>query len=273
MNPIRTLLAASAIGLAALAPVAAEAADKGPGIDALREFRKGAPNKGVVQNRFFAKKERFELAPVLGLVPNNPFARRFVGGVLFGYHFNEQLSAQAVISYSPDLGEADLKGLTKTLVRIAQTSTQGANFQQPLDKITLATTLVACWAPFYGKINLIGETVLNFDLYGVAGLGLVAKANYFARYDADAPPGEVPVRIDPEGNEAQVGPVLGAGFNFFLNQTVALKIDLRSMLYVDKKPEYDATVPVDDSRLYNHMTATVGVSFFFPKMKPRMLNF
>jgi hypothetical protein len=74
--------------------------------------------------------------------------------------------------YAPDLGEEDLKELTSTLVQIANDSSKKGAFQQPLNKMILGATFDVRWAPVYGKLNLIGEKVLNFDFYGVAGLGL-----------------------------------------------------------------------------------------------------
>jgi len=245
----------------------ASAAPKGPGIDAITQFRKGKPKIPVVQNRFFVKSNRFEIAPMFGYVPNNPFARRFVGTVGFSYHFTEQISAQGVLSYSPDLGEQDLKGLTKTLIRIARSGTGNQNFQQPLDKVTLSFSAVAIWAPLYGKINLLGEKVVSFDFYLVGGVGLNVRTLYAAQYDdSDGQPG---VLLESKGNKPGPGPVIGAGTNFFINQTVALKLDARFNFYVGDKPQYDPNDPVEGKRFYNNFVLGAGISFFFPKMPRR----
>ena len=249
------------------APIA-NAAPQGPGIDAIEQFRKGKPKPPVVQNRFFLKSSRFEIAPVFGYVPNNPFARRFVFGTTIGYHFTEQLSAQAMINYSPDLGTQDLKGLTKTLVRIARTGTGDAEFQQPLDKVTLSFSAVAVWSPLYGKINLIGEKVVNFDFYMVGGFGLNVKSNYAAQFDNSVEGGEV--KLLETGNDPGPGPVIGTGTNFFINQTMALKLDARFNFYLGDTPQYDPDVPPTGKRLYNNFVLATGVSFFFPRMKPRV---
>lgn len=248
---------------------------EGPGTDALEVHRSGQANRGVVQNRFFLKSERFELAPQLGYVPNNPFARRFVGGVTVGYHLSETFGAEAQLSYSPDLGKNDLKGLTTTLVKIADSGDGNAKFQQPLDKITLAAAFAARWAPLYGKINLIGETVLNFDMYGVAGVAMLSKVDYIATLEsggANLPHPEA-VHLEKRGNSVKVGAHVGFGLNFFLNQTVALKLDARFNLYPDLLPQYDPDVPQTKQRLYTNFVTSAGVSFFFPKMKPRLYNF
>lgn len=267
--------------LAAVAAVAvlfaASPAEAGsPGLDAKDQFRHGHAPPDAVQNRFFLKTERFELAPQFGYVPNNPFSKRFVGTLQLSYHFNENLAAEGTFSYSPDAGIADLKNLTNTLVQIAHTGQGSTDFEQPLDKTVLSFGAAAKWAPLYGKINLVGETVLNFDLYGVAGLSVLSRAQYAAVYNEDAPDGVVPVLLETRGNAASVAPLVGAGMNFFLNQLIALKIDARSAFYVAPVPDYQPDVPNETDgqmRLYNNFTAGVGISVFVPKMKPRLYDF
>ena len=80
------------------------AAETGGGASALEIHRSGRTVERVVQNRFFVKQERFQVAPVLGYVPNNPFAKRYVGGILVSYHYNEEMAFEGSITYSPDLG-------------------------------------------------------------------------------------------------------------------------------------------------------------------------
>ena len=253
-------------------------AQAGPGQEALAEFQGDFKEKNVVQNRFFLKEKRFELAPVLGYVPNNPMVKRYVGGVLLGYHFSETLGAGAQLLYSPDLGEDDLKGLAKTLVNIAASGESNVQFQQPIDKMTLGATFSANWAPVYGKINLIGERVINFDLYGVLGLGLLSINEYYAQYDEEKEKqGITPsTTLTTPVAKSRVPFNVGVGMDFFLGGSVALKIDARNYLYIDKKPDYDPdTVDPEESesRLYNNFIASVGVGIYFPRMKPRQYDF
>lgn len=269
-------LLASILGvLAAVSPSDAEAAES-PGLEAISDFREGKDTRQAVANRFFLKQQRFEISPMIGYVPNNPFARRIVGGLGLGYHLTETLSAQAVVGFSPDAGEGDLKGLTGVLLDRAYAADQdnAQSFQQPLDKVQLQASFGVAWAPVYGKINLVGETVLNFDFYGAAGIGMVSKQNYAAVYDTAATPdqqlaGDI-VLLQTLDSEVKVAPSIGVGANFFLNQFMAFKIDARSSFYVDNKPQYDPDIPQPEQRLYNNFVASGGLAFFFPKMKPRL---
>jgi outer membrane beta-barrel protein len=260
------------LGLTLVSPFAS-AAPKGPGIDAIKQFRQGKPKLPVVQNRFFVKANRFELSPMFGYVPNNPFAQRFVGGIGFTYHFTENIAAQGMFTYSPDLGVQDLKGLTKTLLNIARTGSGGETFQQPLDKVTLSFSANVVWSPLYGKLNLIGETVVNFDFYFVAGFGLNVRTLYAATHEGVDEAGQIVIGLDNRGAKPSPGPVVGTGMNFFLNQTMTFKLDARFNFYVGDKPQYQSG-PCDrdecqGKRLYNNFILGTGVSFFFPKMKRR----
>ncbi|MBA2319808.1 MAG: outer membrane beta-barrel domain-containing protein [Deltaproteobacteria bacterium] len=273
MPLLSTATAMLALGL--LAAPSASAADS-PGASALEDYRTGKKVPKAIENRYFLKEGRFELAPHFGYVPNNPLAVRYVAGAFLTYHLNETISFGGDISYSPDLGEQDLKGLVGVLLdRAFNASANNTEFQQPLDKVTLSAQFGVNWAPIYGKINLLGETVVNFDFYLFAGAGFFSKTNYVAVYDpSGVATGDV-VALQPATtpNEQKVGPVIGLGQNYFITQSLALKLDARSAFYVDNKPQYDPAVPVTEQRLVNNFTASIGLGVYFPAMKPRLYEF
>jgi outer membrane beta-barrel protein len=240
-----------------------------PGIEALEAFRTGAASRNPVKNRFFLKAKRFELTPTLGIVPNNPFVRRFTASLGFGYHFSEVLSVAGMFSYAPDLKEDDLKGLTDILLERASSD----DFQQPLDKVTLAATFGVQVAPFYGKINILGETVLNFDLYAFLGIGMLVQNEYFAKENPDAQSMSEFVELSQAVSEVRFAGTLALGANFFVSQTVAVRLDGRFAMYGDDKPIYDLNDPPTGQRFVTMFTASAGVSIFFLKMKPRLYDF
>ena len=219
----------------------------------------------AVQNRFFLKQERYEFSPILGFVPNDPMVNRFTIGMLVAYHFSESIAAEGAFIYSPDLGTADVKGLTRTLVQIAEQGSASVDFQQPLDKMELGATFAARWSPVYGKISLIGEGVLNFDVYGVAGIGMLSTNVYYATYDPASG-----IALGTPDPTFRIPVNLGMGINFFLNQQATFKIDMRSYLYTGPVPQYDPTTTEPGERLYNTLVTSFGASVFFPKMKQRM---
>lgn len=266
---IRTALMAL-LGLAAVGSEAA-AADAHPGAEALQEMRDGPPKPNPVLNRFFLKGKRFEIAPMFGYIPNNPFSRRYMGTVGFGYHFNEQLAVHGFFSFAPDAGKSDVKSLAVILLDRANDPA----FRQPYDKSTLMTTFGVTYAPVYGKINLLGETVVNFDFYAFAGVGMVLQNRYFARQNPDAittRPADYLIE-EFERTDVRVAPALGIGGNFFITQFLALKIDGKFHFIPDDQPVYNPAEPPEGMRLVTLFTASVGVSIFFPKMKPRLYDF
>ena len=137
-----------------------------------------------------------------------------------------------------------------------------------------ARVLIASRAGAEGLNIQFCSTVLNFDLYGSLGAGIVSKRNYVATYDEAATEEQRAVgdimALQFIENEVKVAPSIGLGATFFLNQFMALKLDARSAFYVDNKPQYDPDIPVAEQRLYNNFVMSAGLGFFFPKMKPRL---
>ena len=220
----------------------------------------------VVQNRFFLKEGRFEITGAGGYVPNNPMVTRFAGSLFGAYHINEKFAGEFAFMYFPDLGSNDLKGLTQKLVEIANNRSNAGSFEQPVEKMLLDASFAGRWSPIYGKINLIGENVLNFDFYFTGGLGMISSKAYYAYADGDV------ISLRYTGRETHVPLNAGLGLNIFVNQSVAVKIDARSFIYRGPAPKYDPDEQ-DQYRIYNDIVTSVGVSYFIPKMKPRMMDF
>lgn len=278
-SPLHLMLACLVAFAAAFTPASAWASDH-PSTAALDAMRGKEASKNVIQNRFFLKQNRFEIAPAGGYVPNNAFVSVAVGGAFLAYHFNEAVAVEGLLLYAPNTGDAGVKNLTRTLVAIAYEGDDDSKFQQPLDRLQLGAIFSARWAPVYGKINLIGEGVLNFDVYGTAGIGLLLITKDYAKINPEYANGtsEEPVLLESGSKpDANIAVNLGIGFDFFLSQSLALKLDARSQLYVAEEPDYGnlkGGEPEDlGNRLYNTFITSVGVAIFIPKMKPRIYNF
>lgn len=269
---LNKLLLAASLGAAIAGPAwAADSDDTPPGVEALKGFREGLPSQNPVQNRFFLKAKRFELAPQVGLVPNNPFVRRFTVALGFGYHFTDTLSLQGNFAYAPDLGKRDVKSLAPILLKRAT----DPEFRQPIDKVTLSASFGVQWAPIYGKINILGETVVNFDFYGYLGIGLVVQNRYATVENKSPVDASVQqfFNLEKGTTAVKVAPNIGVGGNFFITHAVALKLDGRFAIFPDDKPQYDASIAPEGQRVVSQFTASVGVAIFFPKMKPRLYDF
>lgn len=265
--------------------LAGSAEAKNPAIDALAESRGEAKAQPTIQNRFFLKANRIEITPFAGYDPTNSFAEVPLVGAVLAYHFSETLALEGNFSYGINTGVSGVKGLTKTLLDIAYQGDPNTTFQQPLDRYSLGLMLGARWSPVYGKINLVGEGVLNLDWYGVAGVGLVMitadTATVSEAYRAcDGACDENPVSTNPDADQnGYFGGQIGFGFNFFLTQTIALRLDARGLLYYGPEPDYGNVDPATgqaiplEQQLHGIFLTTGGISIFVPKMKSRAFNF
>jgi outer membrane beta-barrel protein len=114
-------------------------------------------------------------------------------------------------------------------------------------QMTLLGGVDVQWAPIYGKISLLAETFVHFDMYGVAGASLVQYRG---------PAGGV-------GSTAQMtaGANLGIGFRFFLNRYMTLRTEVRDLIYVEKAVSPSTT-------LRNQLLFELGFSFFIPTVLP-----
>jgi outer membrane beta-barrel protein len=241
------------LGLVAFAATAAE-----PGPAAIGELTTPAPH-APVENVYFLGAHRLELAPSGGSTLDNPFATSAFGALSVAWHSTEKVAFEGSFAYAP---APRVKALTHVVV--------GLSGAQPFEELRWSGSLAARWSPGYGKINLVGEKVLNFHAYGVAGVGLVGKDDEFASGSASD------VAIAPLGHEVDVAAVTGLGLELFVSRSVALRLDGRAALSVDEVPDYSPdTVDASDSRQHvaSDLVASAGLAFYLPRAKARITAF
>ena len=98
------------------------------------------------------------------------------------------------------------------------------------------------WSPIYGKLSLLAEQVLHFDLYGIAGGTAVQYRG-------------------PGATQLTGGANLGVGMHFFINRCITVRAEFRDLIYVEKAINPTTT-------LRNQLLFELGVSFFFPSATP-----
>lgn len=117
---------------------------------------------GVVQNRLYPKKQRFELGLGFGNLSGDPFLSVLRYGVSLGYHFNEFISLHGMywgMSVKP----------SSALTELENQSGYTANTNNPQNFIggeARASIL-------YGKLSLVGSAILYFDSFFSLGAGLM----------------------------------------------------------------------------------------------------
>jgi outer membrane beta-barrel protein len=215
--------------------------------------RTSAPRKRVdldldsrirpVSGTLFLRSGRHELGPTLGISLSDAFFTKYMLGARYAYHATETLSIGAFGTFAA----SSPSGV------VAKCDTNGANCRTPTAKDLRHTPgdfganagLDLSWAPLYGKISVLAESVLHFDTYLLLGGGMLQSRI--------APPGvdEVETSWRPEGHVA-------LGQRYFVAPWGTIRIELRDMLY-------GLTVqgrrgPAD--RLQNQLMFNLGFSFF-----------
>lgn len=184
---------------------------------------------GVVQNRLYTKGNRLELGVFGGLISSDPFLSvRTLGGSI-GYHLSEYWGLHIVgwksfVSSSSDLRIFD--------------ATRGAsvNTNEPKSFVDgeVAYSLI------YGKLSLVGKSILYYDLRLIAGVGATTTEN-----------------------GTYIGPVVGIGQQIYLTRSLALKADYRLTPYHEDIVEKEIPATrgqVVDNRLNWSHALTLGLS-------------
>jgi outer membrane beta-barrel protein len=196
-----------------------------------------------VSGSLFLKSGRHELGPVLGISLSDAFFTKYMAGLRYAYHVSETVSFGAFASAAASSPSG----------AVARCNAQGGSCRTPTKADLLHTPgdfganagLDASWAPLYGKISVLAESVLHFDTYLLTGAGLLQSRI--------APPGEDVVKASwrPEGHFA-------LGQRYYLGPWGTIRLELRDMLYGTTVQGRQG--PAD--RLENQLMFNLGLSFF-----------
>ncbi|MCB9649680.1 MAG: outer membrane beta-barrel domain-containing protein [Deltaproteobacteria bacterium] len=177
-----------------------------------------------VQHKVFLKRKRFEVFPAFGLDLNDPFFQHFTLGVAGGFHLADSMSLELHGSWV-------MGSVKQDAIKFVRQETDSLIDNPPQFKANADINFT--WAPFYGKISLLGEGILHFDTYLSVGPGIFAT-------DAG---------VNPAMN-------VGLGQRYFINEWLVARVELRDYLFIDTRD--------GQSDLQNLLMLSVGVSFFFP---------
>lgn len=175
----------------------------------------------TLQRKTFMKIGRTELGVGLGLVTNDPFINRYIARVDGTYHFTEVASIQIEGGFSPDFGEGDWKGITHQII-------EENNVSPDISKIQFYGNATLQFAPIYGKVAAPGNKIINFDIYGLFGTGVVNTADDLVALGAT----EDPIA---QNTAVQVHPTLnfGGGTRIMFTNNIALRIEGRGLSYIE----------------------------------------
>src|SRR5688572_4815085 len=116
-----------------------------------------------VQRKSFLKESRFEVFPFFALDLNDPFFQHFIVGGAIGFHLVDSLSLEG-------RGGFVFASLKQDAIKFVRQETDSLLENPPEFKYHADLDLT--WAPFYGKISILGEGIMHFDTYITAGGGV-----------------------------------------------------------------------------------------------------
>lgn len=241
-------LALLALPAAAFAQTDEEAGD----VSEVDKDRQGPLRERVrpVSGHLFQKKGRFELSPSASLSLNDAFFTKYIFGATVGFFPTEALGIHLRVGYGLPVvaGSAQICTTETT----GSGTTRGCNpptFDQ-LDgrapgQLRLLGGLDVQYAPLYGKVGLVAERFLHFDLYGLAGVSAVGY---------NGPTGAT------TGSKSYmtVGGNVGVGARIVATKWMTIRTELRDLIYLE------SVQPLPATSLRNQLLFELGFSFFLP---------
>jgi outer membrane beta-barrel protein len=203
----------------------------------------------TLQKKNFLKIGRSEIAPHIGYVTNDPFINRYLAGASYTYHLTEIFAVEVIGSYSPDFGDADWKPITAQLVNENKVSPD-------ISKLTYYGNLNFQFSPIYGKIAIGDRTIMNFDVFGAFGTGIAHTLD-----DAEAMQAEAGEDFDFFATQSQHHATtnFGGGMRFIFSKNLALRIEGRSMQYIE-------TIASTTLEMKQNFLLLASASIFLPGM-------
>ena len=184
----------------------------------------------VVRPQKYTAGEKIELGVMAGYVSNDPYNRIIVPSVVGTYHYGEHSAVEVHGGYAI----------------YTQKQLQNQVFQKigrDPDVISRPTFFVTgnyVWSPIYGKLNAFGELVLHYDMYVLAGAGIVSDE--IETNTAGTPSVKtVSSKIFPATNFA-------LGQHFFFSKKTALRVEIRPYTFweqIDNKWDPNGDVQIN----------------------------
>lgn len=176
----------------------------------------------LTRDRLFVKALRHELTLAGGYYVSDLFDGTFTLGGQYTFFMSENFGAELSVGWS--------RLRTSVLGTIATAN----NFDLAVGGQDIVRAFGSlAWSPLYGKLRLVAAKILRYDLYVVAGPGVVVD----------------PLSFGAAGN-------FGLGVRIFLHPAVALRLEVRDYLYRQSL--------LSESYYVNDIAFTTGLSVLLP---------
>lgn len=194
-----------------------------------------------VKNRNVATEDRFDLGLFGGYALTEPIYSTAKYGVALNYHMNELHSLGVLLTMNST-------GLSRDGDALKELKPVGLDFNRaPKPKNTIL--LDYSYKPYYGKLSVTKDSVINTTIYGTAAVGLIS-------YEHKSFPAVA----------------LGLGERFYFTSRFSLKIDLRLFIHQAPIPfKRNALTPSDaipsadsfDERISYTTNLEAGLNYLF----------
>ena len=209
----------------------------GPDLDP-NEIRGTSTKKpvAVLQNRYFLKAWRPEVAILYGTMLNEAYTNTKLRGLRFSLFFNEWVGAEYQWIRTSVSDSDDRKALNRLQYRPVTADPKKPNEivspDAEVNAISGMTDISVIAAPFYGKLNIMDATIIYSDVYGSLGIS----------------------RVDTDQGTLNAF-TYGVGQRFYWAERWSSRIDFRNRSYVEQRGG-------SDTRKYA-WSVDFGVSYFF----------
>jgi outer membrane beta-barrel protein len=237
----------------------------------LLKVRDQEPPKGtpVVAARLFPVDKKLELAAGFEMSVIDKFVGHTGGSVAVAYHLDELWAVQ--------LHGGFFQGKPRRLLQAAEDKASGFECNvhndagnNPLEayKNCLPDTNSMSWfvgvdlvsEPFYGKLNLVSELAVNFDIALSVGAGVFGRRG-FSRVDTG---GFTTVDFDTERDAVAPYLTASAGFRVWLMKDLAVRLVARDYTYVGDRPYLELNQPTAEaerSDISHNWTMQFGIAY------------
>ena len=169
----------------------------------------------VVQNRKYSKEKRFGLSLQGGMLVNDAYSTGYGNmNITLAYYFTEKSGLELnFTSYKNDK--------SKIVERFEGENGVLPNYNEQTAYVGLSYN----WIPFYGKMSMLDDSIIYFDMAFSPGIGYVT-------YDHVYQNGTVPSGKESDGSALAIS--LDISQHFFIHEHWAIRVDFKNRFYNEK---------------------------------------
>lgn len=261
--------------------------------DTAQADNKKSPLAGqpAIRHRIELRKRRFEITPQMQVSMNQDFRHFIGGGLVLNFHINDWLGIALQVAGGGGVDSALGSSISdklideKSIPYNPDMASDRPKFQPSreqynahLGSINLLSSLYAQVTPMAGKLSIFGALYLRYDLYVMAGFGLMNITNSWADYKGvkaaaasscmSSTSSPDPNTCDPLNGGIKPSFMWGLGLHLFFTDWLALNLELRDFVASTNMGGLDVdgnrALNKEDGSLSNNLFAGVGLTIMLP---------